>query len=305
MRVAAVDIGTNSTRLLVAEVGEGELFGRRLDWLDRRVTVTRLGQGVDAGGVLSDEAMGRTVAVLAGYGEAVRAWDVAAVRAVATSAARDAVNRDELLDRAGFALGVRPEVITGAEEAELSFLGALSGVEGDRPALVIDLGGGSTEFVMGNTELEYAVSVETGSVRLTERHLGAHPVTLSRLDAARAGAAEALADVTLPETPATVIGVAGTFTALAAIAKGLAAYDPTEVHGSTLTGDELTALVQRLAAMELADVVAIPSLDPARAPVVLGGAVVAEQALTVVEADRLVVSESDLLDGVALRAAGM
>ncbi len=304
MRVAAVDIGTNSIRLLVAEAGGGDLLGQRLEWLDRRVTVTRLGQGVDADGTLSDEAMGRTIAVLAGYGEAVRAWDVAGVRAVATSAARDAVNREAFLDRAELALGVRPDVISGAEEAELSFLGALSGVEGDRPALVIDLGGGSTEFVMGTTELEYAVSVDTGSVRLTERYLGTHPVPPSHLEAARAGAAEALAVVSLPEMPATVIGVAGTFTALATIAKGLAAYDPAAVHGAELTGDELTSLVDRLAAMELDDIVAIPSLDPARAPVVVGGVLVAEQALAVAGTERLVVSESDLLDGVALRAAG-
>ena len=154
MRVAAVDIGTNTARLLVADYREPDLFGgESLEWRDRRVTITRLGQGVDATGTLADDAIGRTVAVLAGYGEAIRAWDVEAVRVVATSATRDAANRDTFLQRATLALGTTPEVISGAEEAALAFRGATAGLPGERPVLVIDLGGGSTEFVQGTDEL--------------------------------------------------------------------------------------------------------------------------------------------------------
>ncbi len=304
MRVAAVDIGTNTTRLLVADYREPDLFGgENLEWLDRRVTITRLGEGVDGSGVLSEEAIGRTVAVLAGYGEAIRAWDVTALRAIATSATRDAANRDSFLQRAALALGTRPDVITGAEEAELAFRGATALLASARPVLVIDIGGGSTEFVQGTHELEYAVSVNIGSVRLTERHLSAHPAMAEEVSAARRAADEALAAVRLPEQPAAIVGVAGTFTALAATALELDAYDPAVVDGTVLTKDDLQGLVDRFSRLTIEEIAAIPSMEPARAPVILGGAVVAERALVATGGSRLTISESDILDGVAMSAA--
>lgn len=304
MRVAAVDIGTNTTRLLIADYRTQDLFeGERLEWRDRRVTITRLGQDVDTTGSLSEEAIGRTVAVLAGYGEAIRAWDVDRVRAVATSAARDAENRESFLQQATLAIGVTPEVISGAEEAELAFRGATAGLDGERPVLVIDLGGGSTEFVQGWAELEYAVSVDIGSIRVTERHLGAQPATAAAVEAARRAVDAALGVVTLPEPPATVVGVAGTFTALAAVALDLAAYDPAIVDGTVLGMTDLEGLVERFATMEVDEIAAIPSMEPQRAPVILGGAVVAERALALTGGSAITVSESDVLDGVALSAA--
>jgi exopolyphosphatase/guanosine-5'-triphosphate,3'-diphosphate pyrophosphatase len=302
--VAAVDIGTNTTRLLVAEYREADLFeGTRLEWCDRRVTITRLGQGVDATGELSEEAMGRTVAVLAGYGEAIRAWEVDAVRVIATSATRDAANRDVFLRRATLALGVTPEVVTGAEEAELSFRGATMGQPSDVPVLVVDVGGGSTEFVQGTGELEYVISVDLGSVRLTERHLGAQPADPDDVAAAVAAADAALAVVSPPAVPGAVVGVAGTFTALAAITLDLAVYDPAEVHGTVVTRRQFQDLVDRLAGMTLREIEAIPSMDPARAPVMLGGAIVVERALAAIGAADVTVSEADILDGVAMSAA--
>lgn len=304
MRVAAVDIGTNTTRLLVADYRSQDLFaGEQLSWRDRRVTITGLGEGVDATGNLAEDAIGRTVAVLAGYGEAIRAWEVDNVRAIATSATRDAANRETFLQRAALALGARPEVVSGAQEAELAFRGATAGLDTEHPVLVIDLGGGSTEFVQGSAEMEYAVSVDIGSIRLTERHLGAQPADEAVVGTARRAADDALARVTLPEAPATVVGVAGTFTALAAIALDLDTYDPVVVDGTTLSLDDLRALVERLAAMTVEEVAAIPSMEPARAPVMLGGAIVAERALASTGAAALTVSESDVLDGLALRAA--
>jgi len=304
MRVAAVDVGTNTTRLLLAKVPSGAMpRGARLEWEDRRVTITRLGQGVDVTGRLDDEAIGRTIAVLAGYGTVIRGADVEAVRAVATSAVRDAENRAELLDRAEIALGVRPEVISGAEEAELAFGGATTGVTAELPAIVIDLGGGSTEFVMGSGAVEYARSVDIGSVRLTERRLLRQPAQPEDVDVARHHVDEALSSLHLPGPYATAIGVGGTLTALAAVVLQLPAYDPRLVHGTILGASDLSELIERLAPMTVASIAQIPSLDPARAPVILGGAIVAERALRVIGASQVTVSESDLLDGVALSLA--
>lgn len=304
MRVAVVDIGTNSVRLLVAEHRPDDLFeASRLEWRDRRVTVTKLGQGVDASRQLHEAAIGRTVAVLAGYGEAIRAWDVDVAAAVATSAARDAANREDFLDRAELALGFRPRVISGDEEAELSFRGATSGHDGPGPYLVIDPGGGSTEFVQGVDGPEYVVSVDIGSVRLTERHLGHRPAGGDQIAAARAEVDRLLIDIDLPERRGTVVGVGGTFTSLAAMALDLHEYDPAVVHGTVLDAETISGLVARLATLSFEETANIPSLDPARAGVILGGAVVAERSLRRVGADSAVVSESDILDGLALSVA--
>ncbi len=194
-------------------------------------------------------------------------------------------------------------MVSGAQEAEFAFRGATAGLDSERPVLVVDLGGGSTEFVQGSTEMEYAVSVDIGSIRLTERYLGTQPADAATVDAARRATDDALARVALPEAAATVVGVAGTFTALAAVALDLEAYDPVLVDGTRLTLDDLKGLVERLAAMTIEEVAAIPSMEPARAPVMLGGAVVAERSLALTGSPALTVSESDVLDGLALRAA--
>ncbi len=299
MRVAAGDIGTNSTRLLIAEVA-----GDRVLPVQRRVVVTGLGAGVDRTGRLAEEAVARTLEVLAGYRAMARAAGVAVLRVVATAAVRAADgNRAEFLDRAEAALGVRPEVITGREEAVLSFEGATGGVAGPAPFLVVDVGGGSTEFVFGTSTPEAVGSVDLGSRRVTERYLTALPSSPAELAAARRAAAEAFAGVALPGVPGTVVGVGGTYTALGAIALGLAVYDPARVHGSVVSLPALDALADRLAGMTLEETAGLPSLDPARAPVLLGGAVVSAEALRRSGRGEVVVSEADLLDAIARRLA--
>lgn len=293
MRVGAVDIGTNSTRLLVAERGPDGLR-----WLEHRVAVTRLGRGVDADRRLGEEGMASTLEALAAYRQAAEAAGVDSMRAVATSATRDAANRAEFLDRAEDALGTRPEVITGEVEAELSFRGATAGMDAG-PVLVVDPGGGSTEFVYGTGEPEMLVSVDIGSVRLTERALPDRPADEVDVVAAASSVEAMFGDVHLPDRPPTVVGVGGTFTSLAAIALDLPRYDRLQVHRSVLGRSTLTSLIAELAGMTVEETAAIPSLDPARAPVLLAGAVVAEAALRHVGVDEVIVSESDILDGIA------
>lgn len=294
MRVAAADIGTNSTRLLIADVDEG-----RLRAVERRVVVTGLGVGVDATGRLGAAGVARTLEVLASYREASGSAGAVRMRVVATAAVRDAANRDEFLNRAAGVLGLRPEVIDGEEEAALSFLGAAGGAVGSEPCLVIDVGGGSTEFVFGIEAPVWLRSIDLGSRRITERSLARLPAHAEALALARRAAGEAFAGLTLPGIPEKVIGTGGTYTALGAIALGLEAYDPDRVHGSLLTLRALDGLVDRLAALTLEATAALPSLDPARAPVLLGGAILAAEALRRSGRPDLMVSEADLLDGVA------
>ncbi len=299
-RVAAVDIGTNTTRLLVADVSSSG--GRtHVERRHHRSIVTRLGQGVDASGELHPEAIDRTVATLAAYRGEIETWGCQRLRAVATSATRDAANRESFLDGAGAALGIRPEVIDGAAEAALSFAGATSVVASPPPYLVIDPGGGSTEFVFGTTTVERVVSVDIGSVRLTERRLPRNPATPQDLAAARHHVDELLArDISEPFAAASTVGVGGTYTALAAIRLDLGAFDDGVVHGSRLVTADLHELADEIATMTLEQIESIPSLDPARAPVLLGGAVVAERALRHVGGDSITISIRDILDGIAL-----
>ena len=301
MRVAAVDIGTNAVRLLVADSLRSHPSGcERLEWRDRRITITQLGQGVDASGRLADDAIGRTMTVLAEYAEVIRSWEVDTVRAIATAATRDAGNCDAFLQRVHRVLGTAPEVISGLEEAKLVFRGATDGLSLDRPVLVIDLGGGSTEFAQGSDELEYAASVNIGSVRLTERYLARLPAQLTEIEAAREAADEVFAAVDLPRNPAAVVGVAGTFTTLAAVALGLCSYDAAAVDGAVLSLAAIGGVVETFGSMTIDEIAAVPAMDPARAPVILGGAIAAERAIAVVGVDQVTVSESDILDGVAL-----
>ncbi len=296
MRVGAVDIGTNTVRLLVVEVNADGL-GKEIA---HHAIVTRLGQGVDGAGMLHPEAVSRTLDVLARYGTIMDEHWVSHRRVIATSAARDAANAPGFLHQAAINLGQQPEIISGAEEAKLSFSGAGLGRHSSGPMLIIDLGGGSTEFVAGTDEPAYAHSVDIGSVRLTERHLGTAPAAASDIARARDHVAALFQEeLELPQVTA-VVGVAGTFTTLCAIHLELAQYSRAAVHGTVLTGAVLSGLVGRLAAMHVDEIAAIPSMHPGRAPVILAGAIIAEQALSISGREEVTISENDILQGVAM-----
>ena len=293
-----MDIGTNTVQMLIADVAGGVVVRRH-----QAAIVTRLGRGVDAGGMLDPEAVTATVAALATHRAAAADMGAVRVAAVATSAVRDAADRDGFLESAQDAIGVRPELIDGRREARLTFAGVRSGLRGRDPVLVIDPGGGSTEFVLGSREPDYAVSIDIGSVRLTERLLAEKPASAPSLRAACEHVDGLLGSVELPYPAATIVGVGGTFTSLAAILLDLAEYDPATVHGSRFDVSAFRAVRGRLADMTLAETRAIPSLDPDRAPVLLGGAVVVERSLAKAGAASVVVSEADILDGLALELA--
>jgi exopolyphosphatase/guanosine-5'-triphosphate,3'-diphosphate pyrophosphatase len=301
-RVAAVDCGTNSLRLLIAERGpDGEL----VDVL-RRLEIVRLGQGVDATGELHPDALRRTFAATETYAELIRAAGVptGGIRFVATSAARDVRNRTDFFDGVQARLGVLPDVISGDTEARLSFVGALSRLEvAEGPVLVLDIGGGSTELVTGDPDggIRAAVSLEIGSVRLTERFLAASPPRPADLQRASAYVDDQLTQSGIDLSAVqTWIGVAGTVTTLSAVQLGLETYDRERVHGSVLSRTELEQLLLRLGALSVEEIRAIPGMHPQRADVITAGALIAARVAQHVPVARLVVSESDILDGIAL-----
>ncbi|HLI15543.1 MAG TPA: DUF501 domain-containing protein [Acidimicrobiales bacterium] len=294
--VAAVDCGTNSTRLLV--------LGRDGAPLARRMTITRLGEGVEETGVLAEAAIERTLAALAAYREELDALGVVAVRAIATSAARRAANADELLGRAEAILGVAPELLDGREEGRLAYRGATASLEPSAgPYVVVDLGGGSTELVAGPAESPAVCSLEVGCVRLTERFLRHDPPLRAELEAAgahvRALAAEALAATPALRAPARLVGVAGTVAALAALDLGLPAYDGERLHHAVLTRRAVERWRDELAAVRVERRRARPGLEPGRADVIVGGAIVLAEVMAALGQRELVVSERDILDGVA------
>ncbi len=291
MIAGVVDIGTNSMRLLVVDDTRE---------LHREVAVTGLGTGVDRTGHLDPERVEATLDVLQRYGATMDRLSVAKRRVVATSATRDAEDSADFVARAGRALGAVPEVISGIEEAELSYVGATASFVDQPPTVVIDIGGGSTEFVLGNETVTTATSIDIGSVRLTDRLLPTRPASAADVRAARAAVAEAFHASLSPEPVERVIGVAGSFTSLAAIALDLTEYDRDRVDGSVLTADQIHGLIDRLSSMTISELEAIPSLDPNRAPVILAGAILAEGALAASRANEITVSEQDLLDGMAL-----
>ncbi len=293
MIAGVVDIGTNSMRLLVVDDTRE---------LHREVAVTGLGTGVDRTGHLDPERVEATLDVLQRYGATMDRLSVAKRRVVATSATRDAEDSADFVARAGRALGAVPEVISGIEEAELSYVGATASFVDQPPTVVIDIGGGSTEFVLGNETVTTATSIDIGSVRLTDRLLPTRPASAADVRAARAAVAEAFHASLSPEPVERVIGVAGSFTSLAAIALDLTEYDRDRVDGSVLTADQIHGLIDRLSSMTISELEAIPSLDPNRAPVILAGAILAEGALAASRANEITVSEQDLLDGMALAA---
>ncbi len=300
MRVAAIDCGTNSVRLLVAEQGTGGMVD-----LDRRLILTRLGQGVDATGRFHPDALARTLAAFAEYAKAIDEFGADRVRLVATSAARDASNREEFFAGARRLLGVDAEIISGDEEAELSFRGALTALpDVAEPALVMDIGGGSTELVLGGggaqLHIDHGTSLDIGSVRVRERFLAGDPPAPAQVEAA-AGYIDSLLDGSGIDfgTVATWIGVGGTATSLSALNQRLPAYDRARVHASVMTRDELHALTHQLLTSTVAQVRELPSMHPKRADVICAGALIADRVGRRVPTD-LTISESDILDGLAL-----
>lgn len=302
-RVGAIDMGTNSTRLLVAEV-DGHGRDAKVTTLDRRMTITRLGQGVDADRRLHPDAIARTLAALDEYGAALREHGVEHVRAVATSAARDAANRDDLFDPAIPLIGVRPELISGDEEARLSFLGATADLDGvAAPYLVVDIGGGSTEFVLGRDQPDGAISVDMGCVRITEQLLHGDPPSPEELSNAVGHVRDLLRDVeqAIPAASgaSTLVGLAGTVSTMAAIDLGLAAYDRDLIHGYRLTHAAVEDAFRALATESREERRHNPGLEPGRVDVIVGGAIVLVTILRTFGFDEVLVSESDILDGIA------
>jgi exopolyphosphatase/guanosine-5'-triphosphate,3'-diphosphate pyrophosphatase len=303
MRVAVVDIGTNSTRLLVAVI-EG---GRVTEELARRSTVTRLGAGVDAGGLLQDNAMGRVFTTLGGYREEIDALGADRAVAVMTSAVRDAANGASFAGEVERRFGLEPHILAGDDEARLTFLGAMSERDpSDRTrTLVIDIGGGSTELVIGaGHEMGFHVSTQAGVVRQTERHLASDPPPAAELEALRADVREIVSAAVPADERLAVrhgIAVAGTATQLAAIAQGLEPYDASRVHGYLITAAERDGLLAQLAAVPLEDRSRIPGLDPARAPTIVAGAVILTVVMELFGLDRVEVSEHDILRGAAMQ----
>ncbi|MEU6993280.1 Ppx/GppA phosphatase family protein [Streptomyces sp. NPDC046465] len=311
-RVAAIDCGTNSIRLLVADAdpGTGELVD-----LDRRMTIVRLGQGVDRTGRLAPDALERTFAACREYAAVIKEHGAERVRFVATSASRDAENRDEFVRGVLDILGVEPEVISGDQEAEFSFTGATKELTGRddlaTPYLVVDIGGGSTEFVVGTDRVQAARSVDVGCVRMTERHLVrdgvvTDPPAPEQLDAIRADieAALDLAERTVPLKEArTLVGLAGSVTTVAAIALGLDAYDWRAIHHSRIPYDQVSDIVRRLTHATHDERAAIPVMHAGRVDVIAAGALVLLAIMDRVGAREVVVSEHDILDGIAYKVA--
>lgn len=323
-RVAAVDCGTNSIRLLVADVDTAT--ATQVD-LDRRMEIVRLGQGVDRTGRLAPDALARTLAALAGYSHRASALGVERTRMIATSATRDAANRDDFVGGVVEVLGVPPEVVTGDEEARLSFTGATRALPGDVPGpyLVVDIGGGSTELVLGSAgrtgesagasadgpaggskggtaDVTAAVSVDIGCVRLTERHLHDDPPTAEQVAAAVADIEAGLdrAATAIPLRRArSLVGLAGSVTTVAGIALDLPEYDAERIHHSRVSAADVRAVTERLMSSTHAERAAIPVMHPGRVDVIGAGALVLHRIVERVGLPEVVVSEHDILDGIA------
>lgn len=303
MKVAAIDCGTNTLRLFVAGL---DADGGLREY-DRRLTFVGLGEGVDATGAFAADALGRAFVACEQYAEVIADLDCRRARFVATSATRDASNREDLFSGVRARLGIEPEVISGLEESQLSFRGALSGIRCPRdPVLVMDSGGGSTELVRGSADgggahIERGVSLDIGSRRLRERILHGDPPTAGQIAEARALVGEQLdgCGIGLSDI-ATFIGVAGTVTSMAALALNLHRYDRSRVHGAAISRETIQQVAERLLAATVADVTSWGPIQPQRAEVLCSGALIVAEVAARVGADELVASESDILDGIAL-----
>ncbi len=300
-RVAAVDLGTNSTRLLVADVDDGCISD-----LARETRVTRLGEGVDERGRLLPGPIARVRNVLTDFRRTAESLGAERTLAIATSAVRDAENGEAFLGEVEWSYGFATRLLSGHEEALLTFRGVTSERTLEQGTVIVDIGGGSTEFVAGGRDgIRWHDSLDIGSARLTERFLHSDPPTHDELDAAAEGVrallAERVPDEIRSDTSA-AIGVAGTITSLSALALGLEEYDRDRVHGSELSADALDEQLQRLASLPLEERRGLRPLDPDRAPVIVGGALIAREVLAYFELDTLEISERDILDGAALAA---
>ncbi|WFE30600.1 Ppx/GppA phosphatase family protein [Solwaraspora sp. WMMD791] len=315
--MAGIDCGTNSVRLLIADLGAPGADPPLTDVV-RRMEIVRLGEGVDRTRRLAPEAIERTRRALTGYAAEITAHGAERVRMCATSASRDADNAAEFVAMVQATLGVTPEVVTGDEEARLTFAGAVGGLAttAAAPYLVVDIGGGSTEFVVGADAVDRAVSVDIGCVRMTERHLRADPPTPAQIDAAQRDVTEAvdraLAAVGLAGratgasaagstdgTP-TLVGLAGSVTTVAGIALGLDAYRPERLHHATVSYQQVAAVTADLLAMPVAGRLRIPVMHPGRADVIAAGAMVLRIIMERAGVPAVVASEHDILDGICL-----
>jgi exopolyphosphatase / guanosine-5'-triphosphate,3'-diphosphate pyrophosphatase len=316
-RLAALDVGTNSTRLLVADVEGGAVVAEHA----REMVITRLGKGVDRSGRFDPAALALTLEVLAGYAATCRRLGVERRRLVATSATRDAADRQAFLDGVRNLLGVEAEVLTGQAEAAAAYRGATAGgvregragptdgpgLQGDRPTLVVDIGGGSTELILGDGAAAKAmVSLDIGCVRLFERHLHRDPPAPDEVAALRADVAGHLprvAEALHPAAAEQVVGVAGTVTTVTAIALGLDAYDPRRIHHQALDPAEIATVAGKLAAMTVAERAAMPVMARGREDVIVAGALLLDELVQRFQLRRVVASETDILDGVLLGLA--
>ncbi|MEU1683016.1 Ppx/GppA phosphatase family protein [Micromonospora zamorensis] len=305
--MAAIDCGTNSIRLLVADL-PGESAGPQAPLVDltRRMEIVRLGQGVDRTGRLAPEAIERTRVALASYAADIEKLGAERVRMCATSASRDAANAADFTEMVQRTLGVAPEVVTGDEEARLSFTGAVRGLPADAkaPFLVVDIGGGSTEFVVGDRAagVHAAISVDIGCVRMTERHLPGDPPTPEQVAAAQADIAAAV-DRALAVVPgreaATLVGLAGSVTTVVALAQGLREYDPERIHHARVSYEAVTQVTADLLSQTREQRLANPVMHPGRADVIGAGALVLRVIMERAGMPSVVASEHDILDGIA------
>jgi exopolyphosphatase/guanosine-5'-triphosphate,3'-diphosphate pyrophosphatase len=299
MRVAAIDVGTNSTRLLVAE---GLADGFRS--VERRMVITRLGQGVNDRRVLAPEALQRTLATIADYAATCGELGVKKLRVTGTSAVRDAHNRDEFFNGVRTLTGAEAEVLSGEDEAAATFLGALSDLPGEGAVLVVDIGGGSTEFISGRTEPEHLVSLNIGCVRMLEKHLHSDPPGPEELEAMREevrGEIEEVVDDLEVMPGARLVGVAGTVTQLAALKAGIPVYDPDVTHHAVLTHGDVRMLARRMESLTYAQRKRIKGLEPGRADVIVAGTEILLSVMEAFDMAEVLTSEKDILDGLVIQ----
>lgn len=300
MRVAAIDCGTNSIRLLVADVRPTGLVD-----VVRRMEIVRLGEGVDRTGRFSEAALERTFAACDGYAAEILRHGAERLRFVATSASRDVSNRIAFVEGVGQRLGVEPEVISGDEEAALSFAGATLGLDpglAPEPRLVVDIGGGSTEFVVGDEAPWSSISVDIGCVRMTERHLEGDPPSPAQVAAAQRDIDAAVSraiDAVDARRARSLVGLAGSVTTVAALALHLPEYDADALQGSVISADDVREVTAALLAMSRSERAALPVMHPGRVDVIAGGAMILRSIVDEVGAESVVVSEHDILDGIA------
>lgn len=304
-RYAAIDCGTNAIRILIADVVDGRVVD-----VEREMRTVRLGEGVDATGEFTQAALERTFAACDEYSQLLADNPVDALRFIATSASRDVRNREQFVDGVRERLGVEPEVIAGSEEAELSFLGAVRGIDPSLlrdPVLVADIGGGSTEYVLGSAAtgtITALTSVNVGCVRMTERHLLSDPPTLEEIPAAVADVdaqIEKVMQVIPPGSFETFVGLAGSVTTVAAMAMDLPEYDAAAIHGSVITRAQVKSVTTRLLDMTRAERAAFGFMHPGRVDVIAGGALVLCRTMQAYDLDEVVAGETDLLDGIVYR----